>query len=116
MIVGRIFALVGILSVAAVVAWFTWPRPDTEIRVALGGVATATNGYGFSAPLGDTIHVGGSGAKRRIRVVNNDTVLHRLAMFSVTPGQRTDYTVPPGTFGGVCSAHPGSTQLTFVIQ
>jgi hypothetical protein len=24
--------------------------------------------------------------------------------------------VPPGTFGGVCSAHPTKTQLTFVIQ
>jgi len=24
--------------------------------------------------------------------------------------------VPPGTFGGVCTAHPSSTRLTFVIR
>jgi hypothetical protein len=49
-------------------------------------------------------------------VVNEDTVQHRLAMFTVEAGAQTDYTVPLGTFGGACSAHPTKTQLTFVIK
>jgi hypothetical protein len=49
-------------------------------------------------------------------VVNEDTIQHRLAMFTVPAGGQTDYTVPPGTFGGACSAHPSKKQLTFVIQ
>jgi hypothetical protein len=37
-------------------------------------------------------------------------------MFNVPAGGRTDYTVPLGTFGGACSAHPDNRQLTFVIR
>ena len=37
-------------------------------------------------------------------------------LLSVGAGERTDYTVPPGTFGGSCSAHPAKKRLTFVIQ
>jgi hypothetical protein len=62
------------------------------------------------------VFVRGGGARRTIRVVNEDTVKHQLAMFTIPAGEQTDYTVPPGTFGGVCSAHPTSTRLTFVIR
>jgi len=112
----RTLLTLGILVLTGLMVWFTWPRPDTEIQVAPGGVATVIDGYGRRHPLGDTIFVGGSGARRTIRVVNNDSSAHRLAMFNVGPGERTEYTVPPGTFGGLCTAHPVATQLTFVIR
>jgi hypothetical protein len=116
MIASRAVAAVVLGVVTAGVAWLTWPRPDALIRVQRGGVAVLTDALGRSVPLPDTVLVGGSGARRTIRVVNEDTVKHQLAMFTVAPGERTDYTVPPGTFGGVCSAHPASKHLTFVIR
>ncbi len=100
----------------AVIAWYTWPRPDTLIRIRAGGVPVVTDRFGRDTPLPDTVFVGGSGGKRTIRVVNEDTRQHRLAMFTVPAGERTDYTVPLGTFGGACSAHPDNRQLTFVIR
>ncbi|MFN7531127.1 MAG: hypothetical protein ACK5T7_08480 [Gemmatimonas sp.] len=112
----RVATLLAIIFGTAAVAWWSWPRPDTLIRVQRGGVAVVTDAFGRDTPLPDTVFVGGRGPKRKIRVVNEDTVQHRLAMFTVPAGQQTDYTVPPGTFGGVCSAHPTKTQLTFVIQ
>ena len=75
-----------------------------------------TDIFGRNAPLPDTVYVGGRGPKRKVRVVNEDTVQHQLAMFTVPAGEQTEYTVPPGTFGGACSAHPTKKQLTFVIR
>lgn len=106
----------GVALGTAAVVWFTWPRPDTLIRVQRGGIAVVTDAFGRDRPLPDTVFVGGSGARRKIRVVNEDTMQHRLAMFTIPAGEQTDYTVPPGTFGGACSAHPTKTQLTFVIR
>lgn len=116
MMARRMFSLVGLLALTGGMVWFTWPRPDTLIRVERGGRAVVRNGVGPTRPLPDTVFVGGSGARRTIRVVNDDTVQHRLAMFTVAAGATTDYTVPPGSFGGVCSAHPSTRQLTFVIR
>lgn len=112
----RTLVLNGALLCTAAAVWWTWPRPDTLIRVQRGGVAVITDALGRDTPLPDTVFVGGSGAKRKIRVVNEDTMQHRLAMFTVPAGEQTDYTVPPGTFGGACSAHPSKKQLTFVIR
>lgn len=112
----RLAMLFAIVAVSAGLAWFSWPRPDTLIRVTRGGVALVTDAYGRTSPLGDTVFVGGGGARRTIRVVNEDTVKHQLAMFNIPAGEQTEYTVPPGTFGGVCSAHPTSKHLTFVIR
>ncbi len=110
-------AQLGAVALAtALVTWLLWPRPDAEIRVALGGRAVVANGYGLTAPLGDTIVVGGRGRRRTIRVTNADTVPHQLALFSVAPGESRDYVAPPGTFGGVCSAHAGSGRLTVVVR
>ena len=112
----RLLSLSALLVGTAAAVWWTWPRPDTLIRVQRGGVAVISDAFGRDTPLPDTVRVGGSGAKRKIRVVNEDTMQHRLAMFTVPAGGQTDYTVPPGTFGGACSAHPSKKQLTFVIQ
>ncbi len=116
MTASRVAMLVAIVAVSAGLAWFSWPRPDTLIRVTRGGVALVTDAYGRTAPLDDTVFVRGGGARRTIRVVNEDTVKHQLAMFNIPAGEQTEYTVPPGTFGGVCSAHPTSKHLTFVIR
>lgn len=112
----RVAVLFAVVALSAALAWFSWPRPDTLIRVTRGGVAMVTDAYGQTAPLGDTVYVRGGGARRTIRVVNDDTVNHRLAMFSIPAGEQTEYTVPPGTFGGACSAHPISKHLTFIIR
>jgi hypothetical protein len=112
----RIAMLVAVIVASAGLAWFSWPRPDTLIRVTRGGVAMVTDAYGRTTPLRDTVFVRGGGARRTIRVVNEDTIQHRLAMFTVPAGDQTEYTAPPGTFGGACSAHPTSTHLTFVIR
>ncbi len=116
MTTSRVVAVGGIALVSAALAWFSWPRPDTLIRVTRGGSALVTDAYGRTAPLGDTVFVRGGGARRTIRVVNEDTVKHQLAMFNIPAGERTDYDVPPGTFGGACSAHPSNKRLTFVIR
>ena len=112
----QVGTLSGLLLTVAAVVWYTWPRPDTLIRVQRGGTAVVTNMFGQDTPLPDTIFVGGRGPKRKIRVVNEDTMQHRLAMFTIPAGEQTEYTVPPGTFGGMCSAHPNNGQLTFVIR
>ena len=112
----RVSMLGGVLLATAAVVWFTWPRPDTLIRIGEDGVAVVVDRFGRLAPLPDTVEVGGSGTRRIIRVENRDTVGHRLAMFNIPAGERNDYTVPRGVFGGECSAHPTKRQLTFRIR
>ncbi|MBA3917635.1 MAG: hypothetical protein C0516_03500 [Gemmatimonas sp.] len=112
----RVSMLGGVLLATAAVVWFTWPRPDTLIRIGEDGVAVVVDRFGRLTPLPDTVEVGGSGTRRVIRVENRDTANHRLAMFNIPAGERNDYTVPRGVFGGECSAHPTKRQLTFRIR
>lgn len=98
------------------VGWLAWPRPDTSIVIAEGGVATVIDGYGRRSSLGDTVFIAGSGPQRRVRLVNRDTMQHVLALFTIDAGEQMDYKVPQGTFGGLCTAHNGSQQLTLVVQ
>ncbi len=112
----RVSMLGAVLLATAGIVWFTWPRPDTLIRIGEDGVAVVVDRFGRLAPLPDTVEVGGSGTRRVIRVENRDTVNHRLAMFNIPAGERNDYTVPRGVFGGECSAHPTKRQLTFRIR
>lgn len=104
------------IAAAGIVTWYLWPRPDTVIEVARGGTATVHRLIGAPQPLGDTVWVGGSGARRSVRVINRDTVRHILSLFSVDAGAQMDYTVPPGTFGGYCSAHVNGNTLTIVVR
>ena len=115
-VVRRLLLLAAVAITSAIVAWFTWPRADVEIRVARGGVATVVNAYGRRSALRDTVFIGGSGARRKVRVVNNDTMPHQLAMFRAAAGNTTEYTVPLGTYGGACTAHATSKHLTFVVR
>ncbi len=112
----RLLLLAAVIVCSGTMAWLTWPHPDVEIRVDRGGVATIVNRFGRPSLLGDTVFVGGRGARRTVRVVNHDTTTHRLAMFSAAAGDRRDYTVPIGVYGGYCSAHPTSKHLTFVVR
>jgi hypothetical protein len=112
----RVLLILAIIVVTGAATWLLWPRPDLLIEVARGGTATVVNPYGWRSPLSDTVFVGGSGARRRVRVVNRDTTTHTLALFTAKPGTQLDYTVPPGTFGGFCSAHPTSKSLTVVVR
>ena len=112
----RLLLLVAVSVCSGALAWLTWPHPDVEIQVDRGGVATIVDRFGRQTPLGDTVFVGGGGARRTLRVVNRDTMTHRLAMFSAAAGDRRDYTVPIGVYGGYCSAHPSSKHLTFVVR
>ncbi|WP_411282234.1 hypothetical protein [Gemmatimonas sp.] len=116
MTAARVGALFAVIALSATLAWVSWPRPDTLIRVRRGGAAMVTDADGRTAPLSDTVYVHGGGSRRTIRVVNDDTVKHQLAMFNIPAGEQTEYTVPPGTFGGACSAHPISKHLTFIIR
>ncbi|HYW33205.1 MAG TPA: hypothetical protein VE869_17010 [Gemmatimonas sp.] len=108
--------VLGILLLASVAAWLLWPRPDAVIRIARGGAATVGAGpLGRSAPLGDTIAIGGSGW-RRVELINEDTIPHQIAMFRVPVGSTSSYRVPPGVYGGLCTAHPTKRAITFIAR
>ena len=111
----QLAALIALTIGSSVTAWLAWPRPDTLIVVRRGGFAEVRPFLGPAQPLADTIRVGGSGARRRVRVINEDTVPHRLSLLRVGAGETSDYTVPRGTFGGTCSAHPGR-QLVIQVE
>jgi hypothetical protein len=66
-------------------------------------------------PLGDTVQVAGSG-RRTVRLVNDDTMPHQIAMFRVPVGTTASYRVPPGVYGGMCSAHPSKRPITFIAR
>lgn len=104
--------VVGAIVVAtALVAWWTWPRPSVVIHIAPGGAATVRGG-----PLPETLFVASRGRSTVVRVVNEDTLRHALALFAADPGATVDYTIAyPGTYGGTCSAHP-SGNLTYVVR
>ena len=81
-----------------------------------GGDARVLDDWGRRSALGDTVFVRGSGGHRTVRVVNDDTIPHRLAMFAAAAGETRDYSVPLGVFGGFCSAHSASKHLTVVVR
>lgn len=107
----RKVAIAGVIAATAGVVMATWPRPSVEIRIAPGGVATVDG-----APLPETLFVAARGRATVVRVVNEDTVRHALALFAADADATTDYTIAyPGTYGGTCSAHP-SGNLTYVVR
>ena len=112
----RVVVISALVALTAGAAWMLRPRPDLLIEVGADGRAMVTSGFGPRQPLGDTVRVGGAGARRHVRVVNNDTRDHQVALFRVPAGGRTDYTIPPGTYGGMCSAHPTARPLTILVR
>lgn len=57
--------LAALIMATAGIVWYTWPRPDTLIRVQRGGVAVVTDIFGRHVPLPDTVYVGGRGRSER---------------------------------------------------
>lgn len=104
-------AIAAIVVVAGLVAWSTWPRPSVRIDIAPGGVATVGG-----APLPETLFIAARGRNTVVRVVNEDTLRHSLALFAADAGATVDFTITyPGTYGGTCSAHK-SGNLTYVVR
>jgi len=110
-LISRGVAVAAVIVLVGAVTWFTWPRAAVVIRIAPGGVATVDG-----SPLPETLFVRARGRSTVVRVVNADTVRHQLALFGADAGTTRNYTIAyPGTYGGVCSAHP-SGNLTYVVQ
>lgn len=116
MSVARILTVFGIAVVSAGTTWVVWPRPDAAIEVAVGGKATVIDHLGRRTPLSDTMVVGGGGSRRRVRLINRDTMPHVIALFRAPAGGEEEYMVPPGVYGGVCSAHGVARMLTVVVR
>ncbi|MES2524535.1 MAG: hypothetical protein V4617_17685 [Gemmatimonadota bacterium] len=112
----RTGVILGILALAMTAAWLLWPRANTIIHIARGGLATVRSGpLRTTSPLGDTITIGGSGW-RRVQLVNEDTMPHQIAMFRVPKGETSSYRIPPGVYGGMCTAHPTQRGITFIAR
>jgi hypothetical protein len=108
----------GLCAVAglALIAWLGWPRPALEIRIPSGGIAQVHDRWGRVRALPETLVVA-AGGRPRVRIVNADSITHRLGLFVAPAGQQVEYTLPqPGTYTGLCSAHPTSETLTFVVR
>lgn len=100
-----------VVLVVAALTWWTWPRPAVTIYIAPGGTATVDG-----AALPETLYVKARSRSTVIRVVNADSARHQLALFGANAGETKDFTISyPGTYGGVCSAHP-SGNLVYVVQ
>lgn len=113
-------ALAGLLLVVTgAIAAFTWPRADAEIRILPDGTARLRDAAG-ERPLPDTVIVTQRGwrsdERRRLTVVNTDDRDHSLAMLHVRAGETRVYEVPPGRFGGTCTAHPRAGTLVLDIR
>ena len=107
----RSAVLAAIVLFSGLVVWFTWPRPSVRIDIARGGAATVDG-----APLPETLFVAARGRNTVVRVVNQDTLRHSLALFAADAGTTVDFTIAyPGTYGGTCSAH-ASGNLTYVVR
>lgn len=107
----RSAVLAAIVLLFGAAVWFTWPRPSVVIKIEPGGSATVAG-----SALPETLFVKARSRSTVIRVVNSDSIYHQLAVFGAAAGETRDFTINyPGTYGGVCSAHP-SGNLTYVVQ
>jgi len=107
----RSLALGLVVLVTGALTYWMWPRPSVVIEIAPGGVATV-----MGQALPETLFVRARGRSTIVRVVNRDSLRHQLALFGAAAGETRDFTIAyPGTYGGVCSAHP-SGNLVYVVQ
>ncbi len=104
------------IAFTVIAAISTWPRPAVDIRIPEGGVAEVHERFWRVHALPETIVVA-AGGRPRVRIVNSDSITHRLGMFSAGAGETVEYSMPQkGTYTGECSAHPSSATLTFVVR
>lgn len=112
----RVALLLAVAVGTAGLAVAVWPRPAVDIRIPRGGFAQVHGRFGRVRTIPDTIVVA-AGGRPRVRITNADTATHQLGLFSAPPGQTVEYTLPaPGSYTGLCSVHPTSETLTFVVR
>ena len=112
----RAAVLAGVLVATALVVLATWPRPAVDIRIPPGGIAEVHGRFWRVSALPETIFVA-AGGRPRVRISNADSIEHRLGLFAAPSGETVEYTLPqPGAYTGLCSAHPTSETLTFVVR
>lgn len=108
--------LFAVLAFTVLAAIGSWPRPAVDIRIPVGGVAEVHERFWRVQTLPETIVVA-AGGRPRVRIINADSITHRLGLFSADAGETVEYTLPQkGTYTGECSAHPSSATLTFVVR
>jgi len=108
--------LTAVIVGTGLVVLASWPRPAVDIRIPPGGLASVHGRWGRVTALPETIVVA-AGGRPRVRITNTDSIEHRLGLFAAPAGESVEYTLPqPGTYTGLCSAHPTSETLTFVVR
>jgi hypothetical protein len=108
---------VATLAVTFAAAWATWPAADLELRVDRGGRAVVVHRWGRNVALPETLVVKASGRNTTIRLDNRDTTYQTLGILGAPAKSVRTFALPlPGTYGGFCSAHPESKQLTYLVQ
>jgi len=108
-------AAVVVMALVAM-GWWMWPRPSAVIVIERGGLAWVERMTG-RVPLPETLHVAAAGRGTTLRVVNQDTVRHELALFGANAGETREYTIAyPGTYAGVCTTHPKTKRLVYVVE
>lgn len=112
----RAAGLAGVLAATVLAVLATWPRPAVDIRIPAGGIAEVHGRFWRVSALPETIYVA-AGGRPRVRISNADSIEHRLGLFAAPAGETVEYTLPqPGSYTGLCSAHPTSETLTFVVR
>jgi hypothetical protein len=115
--VRRGLSIVGIVALTALASWWAWPRPALELRVDPGGRGLIVDRWGRTTPLPETVFVTATGRNTRIRIDNRDTTFQTLGIFGAAAHTVRSFSVPlPGSYGGFCSAHASSQQITYVVQ
>ena len=113
----RVLTVGGVLLATAAATWYAWPRPALHLRVERGGIGVVVDRWGRTSALPETLFVQASGRTTKVLIQNRDTAYQTLGMFGVAAGTERSFSLPlPGAYGGYCSAHATSKQLTYVIQ
>lgn len=109
--------LAGVILLTVAASWWAWPRPALDLRVERGGRAVIVDRWGRATPLPETVYVAASGRTTRVRVDNRDTTYQTLGIFGAAANSVRTFSVPlPGVYGGYCSAHASSGQITYLVQ
>ncbi len=109
--------VVGLISLTGLASWWAWPRPALELRIEPGGQGLIVDRWGRTTPLPETVYVAATGRNTRVRIDNRDSTYQTLGIFGAAAHSVRRYSVPlPGAYGGFCSAHKDSKQITYVVQ
>ncbi len=107
----------GVVALTALASWWAWPHPALVLRIERGGTGLIVDRWGRTTALPETIHVATSGRNTRVRIENRDTTYQTLGIFGVAANSSRSFSVAlPGAYGGFCSAHPTSKQITYVFE